>query len=66
MFQKKLINHFKNEYDIKKTFLTLDFGLLKNISIHSNHNVYFINITNTNFSEDKLVERFYDLIFFFR
>ena len=42
--QKKFINYLNKNNDLKKTFISLDFGLLKNLSIHTNHNIYFINI----------------------
>ena len=49
--------------EIKKTYISLDFGLLKNLSIHTSHNIYFINITNTNVSEEKLLKRLFDILY---
>ena len=43
--------------------MSLDFGILKNISIHTDQKVYFINITNTNLTEKNLTNRFYDIIY---
>ena len=60
--QKKLIQ-FLNKKDYKNAYLSLDFGILKNISIHTDQNVYFINITNTNLTEKILTNRFYDIIY---
>ena len=61
--QKKIINYFNKNNDSKKTFISLDFGLLKNLSIHTNHNVYFVNITNTNLNENDIIKRLFDIIY---
>ena len=61
--QKKFINYLNKNNDLKKTFISLDFGLLKNLSIHTNHNIYFINITNTNLNEHNLIKRLFDTIY---
>ena len=61
--QKKLINYLNKHSELKKTFISLDFGLLKNLSIHTNHNIYFINITNTNFNENNIIKRLFDAIY---
>ena len=60
--QKKLIQ-FLNKKNYKNTYLSLDFGILKNVSIHTDQNVYFINITNTNLTEKILTNRLYDIIY---
>ncbi len=61
--QKKIISHLNKNNDLKKTFISLDFGLLKNLSIHTNHNVYFVNITNTNLNENNIIKRLFDTIY---
>jgi len=62
--QKKMIQ-FLNKKNYKNTYLSLDFGILKNVSIHTDKNVYFINITNTNLTEKNLTNRFYDIIYLY-
>ena len=37
--------------------------MLKNLSIHTNHNVYFVNITNTNLNENDISKRLFDIIY---
>ena len=61
--QTNLVNYLSNLP--KKTIISFDWGLLKNLSIHTNHNIYFINITNTNLKKKVLLERFFDTIYLY-
>ena len=47
----------------QKNFYFVRFQIAKNLSIHTNHNVYFVNITNTNLNENDIIKRLFDIIY---
>jgi hypothetical protein len=63
--QLKLIEYLNKNNLKKKTIISLDLGVLKNLSIHTNNNVYFANITSTNLNMMETKKRFYDIIYLY-
>ena len=59
-----------NEFDYKENnkeriLITLDLGIMKNATIHSNSYVYFTNITTTNLNRSDLYDRFFDILYLY-
>ena len=63
--QIQLIEFLNDKKISKKTILSLDLGVIKNLSIHTNQNIYLGNITNSNFSINQMKKRFFDIIYLY-
>ena len=63
--QIELIDHINKNNFKNKSIITLDLGVLKNLSIHTSSNVYIANITNTNLSMQETKRRFFDIIYLY-
>ena len=63
--QIKLIDYINKNNFKSKSIITLDLGVLKNLSIHTDSNVYLANITNTNLSMQEIKTRFFDIIYLY-
>ena len=64
-FQIELIDYINKNNFQNKSIITLDLGVLKNLSVHTNSNVYMSNITNTNLGMTEIKKRFFDIIYLY-
>jgi hypothetical protein len=63
--QKEFFKYLYKENNKERILLTLDLGLMKNATIHSNSYVYFTNITTTNLNRSDLYDRFFDILYLY-
>ena len=63
--QKEFFKYLYKENNKERILITLDLGIMKNATIHSNSYVYFTNITTTNLNRSELYDRFFDILYLY-